>query len=91
MTTRRRRGRRARAPAPPPRLEPPGYGDMPVAGLNYRISDIHCAIGIPQLQRLEELLATRERVAAGYEERLADLTVDCRRATRATATAGRPT
>ncbi|HEY1366515.1 MAG TPA: DegT/DnrJ/EryC1/StrS family aminotransferase [Gaiellaceae bacterium] len=39
-------------------------------GLNYRLSDILCAVGIPQLRRLEELLAARERLAAGYEERL---------------------
>jgi dTDP-4-amino-4,6-dideoxygalactose transaminase len=55
--------------------QPPGYADMPVAGLNYRIADINCAVGIPQLQRLDELLATRERLARGYAERLADLPV----------------
>jgi perosamine synthetase len=55
--------------------QPPGYADMPVAGLNYRISDLSCAVGIPQLERLEELLATRERLAAAYAERLADLPV----------------
>jgi perosamine synthetase len=49
--------------------------DMPVPGLNYRIPDVLCAIGIPQVQRLEELLAARERVAAGYAERLRDLPV----------------
>lgn len=49
--------------------------DMPVPGLNYRIPDLLCAIGIPQVQRLEELLAARERVAAGYAERLAGLPV----------------
>jgi dTDP-4-amino-4,6-dideoxygalactose transaminase len=55
--------------------QPPGYADMPVAGLNYRIADINCAIGIPQLERLEELIATRQRLAAAYAERLADLPV----------------
>ncbi len=50
-------------------------GDMPAPGLNYRLSDILCAVGIPQLQRLEELLAARERIAAGYAERLASLPV----------------
>src|SRR5439155_3162485 len=29
-------------------------GDMPVAGFNYRISDVLCALGIPQLERLAE-------------------------------------
>jgi dTDP-4-amino-4,6-dideoxygalactose transaminase len=49
---------------------PPGFADMPVAGLNYRLSDVLCALGIPQVRRLEELLTSRERVAQGYEERL---------------------
>ena len=55
--------------------KPPGYEDMPVAGFNYRLSDIQCAVGIPQVRRLEELLAARERIAAGYAERLAGLPV----------------
>ena len=38
-------------------------GDMPSPGFNYRLPDLLCAIGIPQLARLEELLAARERVA----------------------------
>jgi perosamine synthetase len=48
-------------------------GDFEIAspGLNYRLSDILCAVGIPQLERLEELLAARERLAAAYSERLA--------------------
>jgi perosamine synthetase len=49
------------------------YEDMPGGAFNYRLSDILCAVGIPQVRRLEELLAARERVAAGYEERLAGL------------------
>jgi perosamine synthetase len=53
-------------------LAPP---DMPVPGLNYRLSDILCAVGIPQARRIDELLAARTRVAAGYSERLRDLPV----------------
>jgi len=49
--------------------------DMPVPGLNYRLSDILCAVGIPQLRRLDELLAARARIAAGYTERVRDLPV----------------
>ncbi len=49
--------------------------DMPVPGLNYRLSDILCAVGIPQLERLDELLAARTRIADGYTERLAHLPV----------------
>jgi perosamine synthetase len=51
------------------------YDDMPRGSTNYRLPDILCAIGIPQVRRLEELLAARERIAAGYAERLADLPV----------------
>jgi perosamine synthetase len=46
-------------------------GDMPAPGLNYRLSDVLCALGIPQLERLDELHATRARIAARYTERLA--------------------
>jgi dTDP-4-amino-4,6-dideoxygalactose transaminase len=45
-------------------------GDMPAPGFNYRLSDVLCALGIPQLERLDELHATRARIAAGYAERL---------------------
>ena len=43
---------------------------MPTPGYNYRLPDLLCAVGIPQLARLEELLAARERVAGWYTERL---------------------
>ena len=45
-------------------------GDMPAPGFNYRLPDLLCALGVPQLARLEELLAARERVAGWYSERL---------------------
>jgi dTDP-4-amino-4,6-dideoxygalactose transaminase len=45
-------------------------GDMPAPGFNYRLPDLLCAIGVPQLARLDELLAARERVAGWYTERL---------------------
>lgn len=48
-------------------------GDMPAPGFNYRLPDLLCALGIPQLARLEELLAARERVAGWYTERLESL------------------
>jgi perosamine synthetase len=51
------------------------YDDMPAGAFNYRLSDILCAVGVPQVRRLEELLAARERVAAGYAERLRELPV----------------
>jgi dTDP-4-amino-4,6-dideoxygalactose transaminase len=49
--------------------------DMPRPSLNYRLSDILAAVGLPQLRRLEELLEARTRIAAAYAERLSDLPV----------------
>ena len=42
-------------------------------GYNYRLSDINCALGIAQLERIEEILANRDRVARVYNEYLAPL------------------
>jgi perosamine synthetase len=42
-------------------------------GFNYRLSDIACAIGLVQLERLDELLAARARAAAAYRETLAGI------------------
>jgi perosamine synthetase len=54
-------------------VEPRGGFEIVTPGFNYRLSDILCAVGIPQLARLDELLAARTRVAAGYKERLRDV------------------
>jgi len=42
-------------------------------GFNYRLSDIACALGIAQLERLDELLAARAHVASLYREALAEI------------------
>ena len=39
-------------------------------GFSYRIDELSCALGVAQLERIEELLAKREQVAAWYAERL---------------------
>jgi len=41
-------------------------------GYNYRMSEIQAALGISQMQRLDEILEKRRRVAASYTERLLD-------------------
>jgi perosamine synthetase len=46
--------------------------EMPAPGLNYRLSDVLCALGIPQLRRLDAMLSERERLAGLYAERLPD-------------------
>ncbi|HPP06012.1 MAG TPA: DegT/DnrJ/EryC1/StrS family aminotransferase [Syntrophorhabdaceae bacterium] len=42
-------------------------------GYNYRLSDIHAALGISQLERLDEILKKREEVALYYMECLKDI------------------
>ncbi|MBV9214216.1 MAG: DegT/DnrJ/EryC1/StrS family aminotransferase [Actinobacteria bacterium] len=39
-------------------------------GFNYRLSDIACALGVAQLERLDAMLAARARAAARYGEAL---------------------
>jgi perosamine synthetase len=39
-------------------------------GFNYRLSELACALGIAQLDRLEEMLAQRARVAERYRDAL---------------------
>ena len=51
------------------------YEDMPRPAFNYRLSDVLCALGIPQLRRLDELHAAYQHVADGYAERLSRLDV----------------
>jgi perosamine synthetase len=49
-----------------------GWLDHDRLGFNYRLSDIACAVGLAQLQRLPAMLAGRERVAGLYRQALAD-------------------
>ncbi len=42
-------------------------------GFNYRLSDLACALGLAQLERLDAMLAGRARVAALYGQALAGL------------------
>jgi dTDP-4-amino-4,6-dideoxygalactose transaminase len=44
-------------------------------GFNYRMTDLQAALGLSQLQRLDEIVAERNRLLQGYRERLADLPV----------------
>jgi perosamine synthetase len=50
-----------------------GWLDHDRLGFNYRLSDIACALGLAQLDRLDDLLAGRARVAGGYAEALAEV------------------
>ena len=39
-------------------------------GYNYRLSELHAAIGVEQLKRVDAILARREDIARGYAQRL---------------------
>ena len=47
--------------------------DMQSLGFNYRLSDVHCALGLSQLQKLDEWTRQRTTVAAAYRKQLAGL------------------
>ena len=42
-------------------------------GFNYRMTDVQAALGLAQLERLDEMLADRARVAGWYGERFTEL------------------
>lgn len=50
-----------------------GWLDHDRLGFNYRLSDIACALGLAQLQRLDQLLGARARVAGLYRASLAEV------------------
>jgi perosamine synthetase len=57
-----------------------GWLDHDRLGFNYRLTDIACALGLAQLQRLDDMLAARAQVASWYREALAGfegLTLPC--------------
>jgi perosamine synthetase len=50
-----------------------GWLDHDRLGFNYRLDDLSCALGVAQLERVDELLAARSRVAELYNEALAGI------------------
>lgn len=53
-----------------PRAE--GWARFVEAGFNYRLSELHAAVGGVQLERLDAIVAVRRRVAGWYRAALAD-------------------
>jgi UDP-4-amino-4,6-dideoxy-N-acetyl-beta-L-altrosamine transaminase len=56
-------------------LEPfgPVYYEMKDLGYNYRITDLQCALGISQLNRIERFIQRRREIVKLYTERLKEL------------------
>jgi len=46
--------------------------EMVELGYNYRLSDIHCALGLSQLNRLDGFIERRQTIAAGYDAAFAE-------------------
>ncbi len=51
----------------------PWYYELHEPGFNYRASDIHCALGLSQLRKLNGFVARRQELADTYDKALADL------------------
>lgn len=49
-----------------------GWLEHKILGYNYRISDVTCALGIAQLERIEQILEKRDSVASKYSYLLKD-------------------
>jgi len=50
-----------------------GWLDHDRLGFNYRLDDLSCALGLAQLERLDDALAARARIASLYSEALGEL------------------
>jgi len=51
----------------------PWYYEMPEVGLNYRLTDIQCALGLSQMKKLARFVARRRALAERYDRQLAAL------------------
>jgi perosamine synthetase len=88
---RRRRARRFDPPHAHHGIEPRGDFEIRAPGPNYRLADILCAVGIPQVRRLDELLAARTTGRGRVHGAPRGRRRRRRRRTKATCTAGRRT
>jgi len=51
----------------------PWFHEMQELGYNYRLTDIQCALGLSQLDRLDRFIARRREIVARYNEAFANL------------------
>jgi UDP-4-amino-4,6-dideoxy-N-acetyl-beta-L-altrosamine transaminase len=51
----------------------PWYYQQLDLGFNYRMTDVQAALGLSQIQRLDEFVAKRKKIATRYNELLSDL------------------
>lgn len=48
----------------------PWHSEMQELGYNYRLSEVHCALGLSQMRRLDEFVARRREIAEMYFSQL---------------------
>lgn len=53
--------------------EGPWYYEMRELGYNYRITDIQCALGLSQLNKLESFITNRNEIAGRYDQAFAGI------------------
>jgi UDP-4-amino-4,6-dideoxy-N-acetyl-beta-L-altrosamine transaminase len=53
----------------------PWYYEQTVLGLNYRMTDVQAALGLSQMDRIDQFVAARNRIAVRYDLLLASLPV----------------
>ncbi|MDR1873655.1 MAG: UDP-4-amino-4,6-dideoxy-N-acetyl-beta-L-altrosamine transaminase [Synergistaceae bacterium] len=51
----------------------PWHSEMQMLGFNYRLSDVHCALGLSQMKRLDFFVARRRELSSLYRGLLAGL------------------
>lgn len=51
----------------------PWFHEMQDLGWNYRLTDLQCALGLAQLERLDAMLARRREIVAAYNTAFSDL------------------
>ena len=57
----------------------PWYYEQLELGYNYRMTDLHAALGISQLRRLDEFVARRNELAKRYDQFLTGMPINCPR------------
>lgn len=60
-------------PEPEPQNYPGWYMELQDLGYNYRLSELHAALGLSQLQRASENLQKRQQIAQKYDEAFRDI------------------
>ncbi len=57
------------------RQEGPWWYEMHDLGFNYRLSEVHCALGLSQLRKLDQFIARRRQIADIYTRALAGIDI----------------